>query len=81
MNKRATEWLKHWLDHNINPMDVGGNYIKAIEISDKCRAAAKFDGVAIEDVTRDSVLECIVFNVALNRRMTAQEPGASSTRG
>ena len=72
MNKRAIEWLKHWLDQNINPKDLSGNYIKAIELSDKCRAAAKFEGVAIEDVTRDSILECIVFNAALSREMTAR---------
>jgi hypothetical protein len=73
MNKRAIEWLKRWLDQNINPMDVGGDYIRAIELSDKCRAAADFEGVAIDDVTRETVLECIVFNAALDRGMTAQQ--------
>ena len=71
MNKSAIEWLKGWLDQNINPIDLGGNYITAIELSDKCRAAAKFEGVALEDVTRDAVLECIVFNVALTGGTTA----------
>ena len=71
MNKRAIEWLKRWLDQNINPIDLDIDYIRAIELSDKCRAAAKFEGVAIEDVTRETVLECIVFNAALNREMTA----------
>ena len=55
MNKRAIEWLKHWLDQNINPLDVGGDYIRAIELSDMCRAAAKFEGVAIGDVTRETI--------------------------
>jgi hypothetical protein len=73
MNKRAIEWLKRWLDQNINPIDVGGDYIRAIELSDKCRAAAEFEGVAIEDVTSETILDCIVFNAALNRRMTAQK--------
>jgi hypothetical protein len=73
MNKRAIEWLKRWLDQNMNPIDVGGDYLRAIELSDKCRAAAEFEGVAIEDVTRETVLECIVFNAALNRRMTSQQ--------
>ena len=73
MNKRAIEWLKHWLDQNINPIDVGGDYIRAIELSDKCRAAAVSDGVAIEDVTRETILECIVFNAALSRGPTAQQ--------
>jgi hypothetical protein len=73
MNKRAIEWLKRWLDQNINSIDVGVDYLRAIELSDKCRVAAEFEGVAIEDVTRETVLECIVFNAALNRRMTAQQ--------
>jgi hypothetical protein len=72
MNKRAIEWLKHWLDQNINPIDVGSDYIRAIELSDMCRAAAEFEGVVIEDLTRETVLECIVFNAALDRRLTAQ---------
>lgn len=72
MNKLAIEWLKRWLDQNINPIEVGGDYIRAIELSDKCRAAAICDGVVIEDATRETVLECIVFNVALNRGMVAQ---------
>ena len=70
MNKRAIEWLKHWLDQN--PIEMGGDYIRAIELSDKCRAAAEYEGVAIEDETRETVLECIVFNAALNRGMTSQ---------
>ena len=72
MNKRAIEWLKLWLDQNINPIDMGADYIRAIELSAKCRAAAEFEGVAIEDVTRETLLECIVFNATLNRGMTAQ---------
>ena len=79
MNKRAIEWLKHWLDQNINPIDMGGDYIRAIELSAKCRAAAEFEGVAIEDVTRETVLECIVFNATLNRGVTAQEIQPRST--
>ena len=71
MNKRTIEWLKRWLDQNINPIDVGSDYLRAIELSDRCRAAAKSEGIAIEDVTRETVLECIVFNAAFNRRMTA----------
>ena len=72
MNKRAIEWLKQWLDQNINPIEMGGDYIRAIELSAKCRAAAKFEGIVIEDVTRETVLECIVSNAALNRGMTVQ---------
>ena len=71
MNKRAIEWLTHWLDQNVNPVDFGGNYVRAIELSDKCRVAARCEGVPIEDVIRDTVLECVVFNAALSRRMSA----------
>ena len=35
-------------------------------------SSPEFEEIAIEDVTRESVLECIVFNAALNRGMTSQ---------
>ena len=35
MNKRAIEWLKRSLDQNINPIDLGIDYIRAIELTRK----------------------------------------------
>ena len=51
MNKLAIEWLKRWLDQNIKPVDLGVDYIRAIELSDKS-GLPRTEGVAIEDVTQ-----------------------------
>jgi hypothetical protein len=72
MSGSETEFLKSWIDQNITSFDKGGNYIRAMELADKCRASAATLGIRIDEKDgRIRVLETIIHDAIHHRAGTA----------
>jgi hypothetical protein len=61
MSDKESEFLKSWIDKNITYLDKGGDYVRAMELADKCRAAAEIHGIKIDETEGGiGVLETII---------------------
>lgn len=61
MSKQGAEFLKSWIAQNITYLDRGGDYIRAMELADKCRATAATLSITIDETEGGiGVLETVI---------------------
>ena len=61
MSKQAAEFLRSWIEQNVTYLDGGGDYIRAMELADKCRATAATLGIVVDETEGGiGVLETVI---------------------
>jgi len=50
MSTRGKDFLKNWLDKNVNMADRKSNQLRAKELAALCIADASFLGIALDDI-------------------------------
>ena len=49
MSKHGAEFLRSWIEKNVTYLDRGGDYIRAMELAENCRATAATLGIVVDE--------------------------------
>jgi hypothetical protein len=62
MSGRSSNFLENWIDGNVTEADKYGSHGRAKELAAQCKADAKAQGIALEDIAPEfGSLETIIY--------------------